>query len=62
MHLGVEQVLLQCQRMPQLLTTAAAACPMREVDALKPALAFLTHCLQLPVPDPATAAVRPLNA
>lgn len=51
------QVLLQSQRMPQLLSTAAAACAMREVDAVKPALAFLTHSLQLPVSDPATAAV-----
>ena len=52
-------MLLQCQRTPQLLSTAAGAGSMREVDALKPALAFLTHCLQLPVSEADVAAVRP---
>ena len=53
------QVLLQCSCVGDLLQASLRVCSMREVDALKPALAFLAHCLKLPVADAAAAEVQP---
>ena len=53
------QVLLECQCVGALLQASLPVCAMREVDALKPALAFLAHCVKLPVADTAAAEVRP---
>ena len=40
-----------------LLHMSVRAVAMREVDALKAALAFLAHCVKLPVPDAGAAEV-----
>ena len=50
-------MLLDCGCLGELLRVAVQACALREVDALKAALAFLVHCVKLPVADAAAAEV-----